>query len=124
MSSSHAEGGLRVWMAYSYMHTVLMVSGSARRFNAFKNCRKVFSQIRKEMPFGTPFSESFKELLRRIETADDSLDEEDKRLLEQELEYFERFEIIREDHQIPDSYPPVQGKNEHGGLGTGNSKNY
>ena len=50
------------------------------------------------MPFGTPFSESFKELLRRIETVGDSLDEEDKSLLEQELEYFERFEIIREDH--------------------------
>jgi hypothetical protein len=92
------ETMMRVWMAYSYMHSVLMANSSARRFNAFQNCRKVFSQIRKEAPFGTPFSESFKELLRRIEAAGDSLDEEDKRLLEQELEYFERFEIIREDH--------------------------
>jgi hypothetical protein len=92
------ETMMRVWMAYSYMHSVLMANSSARRFNAFQNCRNVFSQIRKEAPFGTPFSESFQELLRRIETAGDSLDEEDKRLLEQELEYFERFEIIREDH--------------------------
>ena len=92
------ETMMRIWMAYSYMHSVLMANSSARRFSAFQNCRKVFSQVRKEVPFGTPFSESFKELLRRIETADDGLDEEDKRLLEQELEYFERFEIIREDH--------------------------
>jgi hypothetical protein len=97
MAEIPQETMMRVWMAYSYMHIVLMASGSARRFNAFKNCRKIFRQIRKEMPFGTPFSESFQELLRRIE-ADNSLDEEDKMLLEQELEYFERFEIIREDH--------------------------
>jgi hypothetical protein len=98
MAEIPQETMMRVWMAYSYMHIVLMASGSARRFNAFKNCRKVFGQIRKEMPFGTPFSESFKELLRRIETVDNTLDDEDKRLLEQELEYFEKFKIIREDH--------------------------
>jgi hypothetical protein len=98
MAEIPQETMMRVWMAYSYMNILLMVGGSARRFNAFKNYRKVFSQIRKEMPFGTPFSESYKELLRRIDTADDILDEEDKRLLEQELECFEKFEIIREDH--------------------------
>jgi hypothetical protein len=98
MAEIPQETMMRVWMAYSYMHIVLMASGSARRLNAFKNYRKVFSQIRKEMPFGTPFSGSFKELLRRIDTIGDSLDEEDERLLEQELEYSERFEIIREDH--------------------------
>jgi hypothetical protein len=98
MAEIPQETMVRVWMAYSYMHIILMVNASARRFNAFNNCRNVFRQIRKEMPFGTPFSESFKELLRRIEAVDDSLDEEDKSLLEQELEYFEKFEIIREDH--------------------------
>ena len=98
MTEIPQETMMRVWMAYGYMHLLLMVGGSARRFNAFKNYRNVFGQIRKEMPFGTPFSESFKELLRRIDIIGDSLDEEDKRLLEQELEYFDRFELIREDH--------------------------
>jgi len=98
MAEIPQETMMRVWMAYDYMHIVLMANESARRFNAFNGYRKIFSQIRKEMPFGTPFGELFKELLRRIETGDDSLDEEDKRLLEQELEYFDKFEIIREDH--------------------------
>lgn len=98
MAEIPQETMMRVWMAYSYMHIVLMANGSGRRFNVFNNCRKLFRQVRKEMPFGTPFSESFKELLRRSELAGDSLDEEDRRLLEEELEYFERFEIIREDH--------------------------
>jgi hypothetical protein len=98
MAEIPQETMMRVWMAYSYMHLVLMANASARRFNAFQKCRKAFGQIRKEMPFGTPFNESFKELLQRIETGDDSLDAEDKRLLEQELEYFDKFEIIREDH--------------------------
>jgi hypothetical protein len=98
MAEIPQETMMRVWMAYSYMHIVLMAGNSAPRFSAFNNYRKIFSQIRKEMPFGTPFGESFRELLRRIDTIGDSLDEEDRRLLEQELEYFERFEIIREDH--------------------------
>jgi hypothetical protein len=98
MAEIPQETMMRVWMAYNYMNIVLIANSSARRFNAFNSYRKVFSQTRKEMPFGTPFNESFKELLRRIETVDDRLDEQDKRLLEQELEYFERFEIIREDH--------------------------
>jgi hypothetical protein len=98
MAEIPRETMMRVWMAYSYMHILLMAGSSSRRFNSFNNCRKVFSQIREEMPFGTPFSESFNELLRRTGTVDDTLDEEDKRLLEQDLEYFERFEIIREDH--------------------------
>jgi hypothetical protein len=98
MAEIPQETMMRVWMAYSYMHLVLTANASARRYNIFNNCRKTFSLIRKEMPFGTPFSESFKELLRRIETAGDSLDEEERRLLELELEYFEKFEVIREDH--------------------------
>jgi hypothetical protein len=98
MAEIPQETMMRVWMAYSYMHIVLMGGRSVRRHNLFNNCRKIFSQIRKELPFGTPFRESFKELLRRIEAAGDSLDAEDKDLLEQELEYFEKFEIIREDH--------------------------
>ncbi len=98
MAEIPQETMMRVWMAYSYMHNILMASRSPRRFKAFQYCRKIFGGIRKQMPFGTPFSESFKELLRRIETAGNGLDAEDRRLLEQELEYFERFEIIREDH--------------------------
>jgi hypothetical protein len=98
MAEIPQETMMRVWMAYSYMHIILMANASPRRFNVFNNCRKVFSQVRKEMPFGTPFSESFKELLRRIEATGESLDEDDIRLLEQELEFFDRFEIIREDH--------------------------
>jgi hypothetical protein len=98
MAEIPQETMMRVWMAYSYMHIVLLINSSARRFNAFNNYRKVFSQIRKEMPFGTPFRKSFDELLRRIEAGGEGLEEEDQRLLEQELEYFERFEIIREDH--------------------------
>jgi hypothetical protein len=98
MAEIPQETMMRVWMAYSYMHIVLMANASVRRFNVFNNCRKIFSQVRKEMPFGTPFSESFKELLRQVETTGESLDEDDIRLLEQELEYFDRFEIIREDH--------------------------
>ena len=92
------ETMMRVWMAYSYMNVVLMVRSSARRCKAFKNYRKAFNRIRRIMPFGTPFKESFKELLCRIEEMNGNLNEEDKKLLEQELEYFERFEIIREDH--------------------------
>jgi hypothetical protein len=98
MAEIPQETMMRVWMAYSYMHIVLMSSDSPRRISSFANYRKFFIQIRKEVPFGTPFSESFSALLRRIEIADGGLNEEDKRLLEQELEYFERFEIIREDH--------------------------
>ncbi len=98
MAEIPQETMMRVWMAYSYMHIVLEVGNSAQRLSAFKNYRKMFSQVRKEMPFGTPFSESFNELLRRIEAEDGGFGAEDRRLLEQELEYFERFEIIREDH--------------------------
>lgn len=98
MAEIPQETMMRVWMAYSYMHIVLTANSSAYRFNVFNNCRKIFSQVRKEMPFGTPFSESFNELLRRIKTTGESLDEDDIKLLEQELEYFDRFEIIREDH--------------------------
>jgi hypothetical protein len=98
MAEIPQETMIRVWMAYSYMHIVLMANASARRLNVFNNCRKIFIQVRKEMPFGAPFSESFKELLRRIEATGESLDEDDTKLLEQELEYFDRFEIIREDH--------------------------
>jgi hypothetical protein len=98
MAEIPQETMMRVWMAYSYMHIVLLGGRSARRHSVLNNCRKVFSQVRKEMPFGTPFADSFKELLQRIETAGDSLDEEEKELLEQELEYFDKFEIIREDH--------------------------
>jgi hypothetical protein len=98
MAEIPQETMMRVWMAYSYMHIVLVAGDSARQFNTYRNCRKVYSQVRKEMPFGTPFRASFNESLRRIETIDGSLDEEDKRLLEQELECFEKFEVIREDH--------------------------
>jgi hypothetical protein len=98
MAEIPQETMMRVRMAYNYMQIVLTANASAQRFNIFNNCRKVFSQIRKEMPFGTSFSESFKELLRRIETTCESLDENDKKLLEQELEYFDKFEVIREDH--------------------------
>jgi hypothetical protein len=92
------ETMMRVWMAYSYMNVVLIARSSARRDRSFKNYRKAFNQIRKEMPFGTPFNESYKELLCRIGEMDGGLDEEDSKLLEQELEYFEKFEIVREDH--------------------------
>jgi hypothetical protein len=98
MAEIPQETMMRVWMAYSYMHIVLSANDSTRRFNVFNNCRKVFRQIHKEMPFGTPFSESFEELLQRMETAGDYIGEDDRYLLEQELEYFEKFEIIREDH--------------------------
>jgi hypothetical protein len=98
MAEIPQETMMRVWMAYSYMHIVLLANSDERRFHTFKNCRKIFSQIRKEMPFGTPFNESFQELLHRIEASNDRLDAEDKQLLEQELEYFDKFEIIREDH--------------------------
>ncbi|MBN2318500.1 MAG: hypothetical protein JXR49_05455 [Acidobacteria bacterium] len=98
MAQIPQETMMRVWIAHSYMNVVLTVNSSPRRCKAFKNYRKLFNRIRKEMPFGTSFNELYKELLRRIEEKDSSLDEEDKKLLEQELEYFEIFEIIREDH--------------------------
>jgi hypothetical protein len=98
MAQIPQETMMRVWMAYSYMNVVLMVQCSDRRYKAFKNYRKLFNQIRKEMPFGAPFSESFNKLLCRIEETDGGIDAEDKILLERELEYFEKFEIIREDH--------------------------
>ena len=98
MAQIPQETMMRVWMAYSYMNIVLLARNSDRRYKAFKSYIKIFTQIRKEMPFGTPFNEEFKELLLRIENMDGGLEEEDKALLEQELEYFERFEIIREDH--------------------------
>ncbi len=98
MAQIPQETMMRVWMAYSYMNIVLLARNSDRRHKAFKSYIKIFTQIRKEMPFGTPFNEEFKELLLRIENMDGGLEKEDKALLEQELEYFERFEIIREDH--------------------------
>jgi len=98
MAQIPQETMMRVWMAYSYMNIVLTARNSDRRFTAFKNYRRTFSRVRKEMPFGTPFRELFEELLRRIEETDGGIDEEDRTLLEQELECFEIFETIREDH--------------------------
>ncbi|MEJ2110231.1 MAG: hypothetical protein P8Z37_10025 [Acidobacteriota bacterium] len=98
MAQIPQETMMRVWMAFSYMTLVLKANSSARRQTTFNNYRKAFSQIRKEMPFGTPFSEAFEELLGRIEKGNGRLDEADRKLLEEELEYFDRFEIIREDH--------------------------
>jgi hypothetical protein len=98
MAQIPQETMMRVWMAYSYMNIVLLARSSDRRQKAFKNYIKIFTQIRKEMPFGTSFNEEFKALLLRIDKMDGGLEEEDKALLEQELEYFEKFEIIREDH--------------------------
>lgn len=97
MTEIPQETMIRVWMAYSYMSIVLMGGESVQRSNTFRRCRKEFSRLRKEMPFATPFEELFRELLRRSDTSA-HLEEEDKRLLEQELEYFDRFELIRQDH--------------------------
>lgn len=98
MAEIPQETMMRVWMAYSYMNVVLTARSSERRCQTFRSYIKEFSRIRKTMPFGTPFAELFKELLCRIGEKDDSFNDEDRSLLEQELEYFERFEIVREDH--------------------------
>ena len=93
---------MRVWMAYDYMMFVLIVRSSDARYKAFMNYRDLFSRIRREKPFGTPFEELFIELLRRIEKDadgnDDGMDESEKKILEQHLEYYEKFRIIKEDH--------------------------
>lgn len=92
------ETMMRVWMAYSYMNIVLEARNTEKRLSAFRGYRKEFSKIRKEMPFGTPFKRTFQELLLRIGDKEDPFPEEDRKLLEQELEHFERFEVIRQDH--------------------------
>jgi hypothetical protein len=89
---------IRVWMAYDYMMFVLRVRSSPARYQAFMNYRSAFNGIRREKPFGTPFGELFQELLSRIEKEEGSVDEKGKRILEQHLEYFEVFRIIKEDH--------------------------
>ncbi|HSW39876.1 MAG TPA: hypothetical protein VLL97_10325 [Acidobacteriota bacterium] len=89
---------MRVWMAYDYLRFVIMVRSSPERYQAFMNYRDLFGRIRKEKPFGTPFRDLFNELLRRIESEDGGIDESEKRILEQHLQYFETFRIIKEDH--------------------------
>ncbi|MBN1569869.1 MAG: hypothetical protein JXA73_18640 [Acidobacteria bacterium] len=89
---------IRVWMAYDYMSLVLMVRSSPARYKAFMNYREAFGRIRRGKSFGTPFEELFDELLRQIEKENGILDENEKRMLEQHLEYFEKFRIIKEDH--------------------------
>jgi hypothetical protein len=98
MSQIPQETLMRVWMAYDYMNLVLMVRSSSARYKAFMNYREVFNGIRREKPFGTPFEELFNELLYRIEKENGSIAEYEKKMLEQHLEYFERFRIIKEDH--------------------------
>lgn len=98
MAQIPQETMMRVWMAYTYMAAVLEAGRSPRRHKAFVHYRKVFSRIRKEMPFGTPFGTTFAELISRIGQREGALEPSDRALLEQELEYFEKFEIIREDH--------------------------
>jgi hypothetical protein len=93
---------MRVWMAYDYMIFVLLVRSSPARYQAFMNYRNVLNRIRREKPFGTPFEELFRELLSRIEKEEGgaigSIDENEKKILEQHLEYYEKFRIIKEDH--------------------------
>ncbi len=89
---------MRFWMAYDYMMFVLLVRNSPARHEAFMNYRKTFSLIRREKPFGTPFEELFNELLCRIEKEEGRLNEDEKKILEQHLEYYEKFRIIKEDH--------------------------
>jgi hypothetical protein len=98
MAQIPQETLMRVWMAYNYMNIVLTARSSTQRYQAFNNYRKVFNQVRKELPFGTPFNELFKEVVDQIEAKDGPLDKKDRDLLEQELECFEIFEITREDH--------------------------
>jgi len=98
MAQIPQETMMRVWMAYSYMNVVLEARSTEQRQNAFRSYRKEFSKIRKEIPFGTPFDKTFQELLCHIEEKEEGLEETDRKLLEQELEHFERFEVIREDH--------------------------
>ncbi len=89
---------MRVWMAYDYMYLVLRVRSSPGLYEAFMNYRERFNRIRRARPFGTPFGALFNELLGQIEKERGSLDESEKRMLEQHLEYFEKFRIIKEDH--------------------------
>ncbi len=89
---------MRVWMAYDYMRFVLLVRSSPARHQAFMNYRNEFNRIRREKPFGAPFEELFGELLRRIEKEECGIGEEDKKILQQHLEYYEKFRIIKEDH--------------------------
>jgi hypothetical protein len=92
------ETMMRVWMAYSYMNIVLEARNTEKRLTAFRIYRKEFSKIRKEMPYGTPFKRTFEELLCRVGEKEGRIPEENLKLLEQELEHFERFEVIRQDH--------------------------
>ncbi len=89
---------MRFWMAYDYMQFVLLARSSPDRYKTFMDCRNTFSLIRREKPFGTPFEELFQELLARIEKEGIRLNEEDKKILEQHMEYYEKFRIIKEDH--------------------------
>jgi len=88
----------RVWLAYDYMMFVLMVRSDPSRYRAFMRHRDAFGRIRREKPFGTPFGELFRELLSRIEKAEGPLEDQEKRVLEQHLEHYEIFRIIKEDH--------------------------
>lgn len=89
---------MRVWMAYDYMNLVLAVRSSPSRYRDFMRYREIFGRIRRGKPFGTPFGELFDLLVGRIEAEGGRLDEEERRMLEQHLEYFEKFRIIKEDH--------------------------
>ncbi len=93
---------MRVWMAYDYMMFILIVRSSPARYKAFMDYRNAFIRIRREKPFGTPFEELFQELIRRIEKEDGDekggMKESEKKILEQHLEYYEKFRIIKEDH--------------------------
>ncbi|MBN2339534.1 MAG: hypothetical protein JXP48_13460 [Acidobacteria bacterium] len=89
---------MRVWMAYDYMNLVLAVRSSPSRYRDFMRYREIFGRIRRGKPFGTPFGELFDLLIGRIEAEGGRLDEDERRMLEQHLEYFEKFRIIKEDH--------------------------
>lgn len=89
---------MRVWMAYNYMNVVLVVRSSPSRYRAFMRYREAFGQIRRGKPFGTPFAELFQLLLDRIEAGGERLDDEEKMMLEDHMESFEKFRIIKEDH--------------------------
>lgn len=89
---------MRVWMAYDYMNVVLAVRSSPSRYRAFMRYREAFGRIRRGKPFGTPFGELFQLLLDRIEAGGERLDDDEKRMLEQHMESFEKFRIIKEDH--------------------------
>jgi hypothetical protein len=93
---------MRFWMAYDYMMSVLTVRSSPARYETFMSYRNEFIRIRREKPFGTTFEELFNELLGRIAKEEDGkesrMDEDEKKILEKHLEYYEKFRIIKEDH--------------------------